>query len=107
MDKIKLRYKKDKKVFIPEKEVDLPDNFEVEIESSTQKEEMTEEEIEKYVKKIREEFIKEYKEKYGIDKSNDPFIELIGIDAKYSMNTSYLNDKQRIMEAIWEKYHNE
>ena len=107
MDKIKLRYKKDKKVFVPEKEIDLPDNFEVEIESSTQKEEMTDEEIEKYVKKIREEFIKEYKEKYGIDKSNDPFIELIGIDAKYSMNTSYSNDKQRIMDTIWEKYHNE
>ena len=31
MDKIKLRYKKDKKVFEPEGDVDLPDNFEVEI----------------------------------------------------------------------------
>ena len=31
MDKIKLRYKKDKKVFVPEREIDLPDDFEIEI----------------------------------------------------------------------------
>lgn len=49
---------------------------------------------------------KNFKEKYGIDLSEDPFIQLIGIDAKHSMNTGYLDDKQRIMDAIWEKYHN-
>ncbi len=31
MNTIKLKYKKDRKVFVPDKEVDLPDNFEVEL----------------------------------------------------------------------------
>ncbi len=31
MPTIKIRYKKDRKVFVPDREVDLPDNFEVEL----------------------------------------------------------------------------
>ncbi|MBU0661731.1 MAG: hypothetical protein KJ799_09860 [Bacteroidetes bacterium] len=31
MNTIKLRYKKDRKVFIPDREVDLPDNFEFDL----------------------------------------------------------------------------
>ncbi len=28
---LKLKYKKDKKVFVPEKDIDLPDNYEIEL----------------------------------------------------------------------------
>ena len=31
MPTIKIRYKKDRKVFVPEREVDFPDNYEIEI----------------------------------------------------------------------------
>ena len=31
MPTIKIRYKKDRKVFVPDRDVDLPDNFEIEI----------------------------------------------------------------------------
>ncbi len=31
MNTLKLKYKKDRKVFIPDREVDLPDNFEIEL----------------------------------------------------------------------------
>ncbi len=31
MPTFKIRYKKDRKVFVPDKKVDLPDNFEIEI----------------------------------------------------------------------------
>ena len=107
MSTVKIRYKKDKKVFVPEKEVDFPDNYEVEIEEPVENKDTNDEEIEIYVQKLREEFVKDYKEKYGIDKSNDPFLKLIGIDAKYSRNTNYLDDKKRIIDAIWDKYYND
>ncbi len=68
---------------------------------------MTDEELEIYVQKLREEFVREFKRKYGIDMSNDPFLELLGCDARYLSKTTYKDDKKRIMEAIWEKYHND
>lgn len=34
MNTLKLKYKKDQKVFVPDREVDLPDNFEIEIPAS-------------------------------------------------------------------------
>ncbi len=106
METMKLKYRKSRKVFIPDKEIDLPDNFEIEIEKPVRKKEMSDKEIEIYVQKLRDEFVKKYKSKYGIDMSNDPFIELIGCDAKYLSKTTYKDDKKRIIEAIWEKYSN-
>ena len=105
METIKLKFKKDRKVFVPDRDIDLPDNYEIEIEKPAQKKEMTDEEIEQYVQETREKFVKDFKEKYGIDLSNDPFVELIGIDAKHSINTTWVDDKKRVGEAIWEKYH--
>ncbi len=35
MGTIKLKYKKSRKVFVPEKEIDLPDNFEIDIPENT------------------------------------------------------------------------
>ncbi|HED36981.1 MAG TPA: hypothetical protein ENI76_01845 [Ignavibacteria bacterium] len=82
----------------------MPDNFEVEIEGQLIERKITDEEIEQYVQTLRDEFVKEYKEKYGIDKSNDPFLKLIGSDAKFSRFTSYLDDKKRIIDAVSEKH---
>ncbi len=107
MNTLKLKYKKDRKVFVPDREVDLPDNFEIEIEKPVHGTGMTDEELEIYVQKLREEFVREFKRKYGIDMSNDPFLELLGCDARYLSKTTYKDDKKRIMEAIWEKYHND
>lgn len=107
METIKLKFNKDRKVFIPDRDIDLPDNFEVEIEKPLPQKGMKDEEIEKYVQVTREKFVKEFKEKYGIDLSNDSFVKLIGSEAKYSMYTTYKDDKKRIMDSIWEKYHNE
>lgn len=104
MPTIKIRYKKDRKVFVPDREVDLPDNFEVEIEKPIHKTEMTDEELEIYVQKLREEFVKEFKKKYGIDMTDDPFLQLIGSEAKYLRNTTYLDDKKRIIDAVAEKH---
>ncbi|MFA5806308.1 MAG: hypothetical protein WC879_16880 [Melioribacteraceae bacterium] len=106
METMKLRYKKNRKVFVPDKDVDLPDNFELEIEKPIvrKEDEMTDKELEVYVKKLREEFVKEFKEKYGIDMTDDPFLELIGSEAKYLRNTTYEDDKKRIIEAVSEKY---
>lgn len=106
MDTIKLKYKKNRKVFVPENPVDLPDNFELEIEKPIvrKEDEMTDKELEIYVKKLREEFVKDFKKKYGIDMTNDSFLELIGSEAKYLRNTTYKDDKKRIIEAVAEKH---
>ncbi len=103
METIKLKYKKKRKVFVPDKEVDLPDNFEVELPGINENEEIDQ-------KKIKDDFIKYYLQKYPNKSINDidkELLGLIGIDAEYNRNTSYKDDKKRIMEAIYEKYHND
>lgn len=104
MPTIKIRYKRDRKVFVPEMEVDLPDNYEVEIEEPVENKGTNNEDIEANVQKLREEFVKEFKEKYGIDMTGDPFLKLIGSEAKYLRNTTYEDDKKRIIEAVAEKH---
>lgn len=43
MSTIKLKYKRDKKIFVPEEQIDLPDDFEVEIEKPVQFRKVTDE----------------------------------------------------------------
>ncbi len=106
METIKLRYKKGRKIFIPQEEVDLPDDYELEIEKPVLKSEpeILNEKIEDYKKRLREEFVKEFKGEYGIDMSNDPFLELIGCESEYLSKTTYLDDKKRIIDAVTEKH---
>ncbi|HED36982.1 MAG TPA: hypothetical protein ENI76_01850, partial [Ignavibacteria bacterium] len=72
MNTIKLKYKKDRKVFVPDREVDLPDNFEVELPGVK---ESTPIDKEKIIKEIEEEG-----RKYFPDfKSNPQVKELLGL----------------------------
>ncbi len=103
MPTIKIRYKKDRKVFVPDREVDLPDNFEVELPGISESREIDQ-------KKIKDDFIKYSLQKYSDKSINDidkELLDLIGINAEHNKIFSYKDDKKRIMEAIWEKYHND
>jgi len=100
MKTIKLKYKKDRKVFVPDREVDLPDNFEVELPEINENKEIDQ-------KKIKDNFIKYYLQKYpdkSIDDIDKELLDLIGIDAEHSRNTSYKDDNVRVMDYLSEKY---
>jgi len=102
MSKIKLKYKKDLKVFVPDKDVDLPDNYEILIENPV----ITTDDykLQEYIKKVREDIVRNFYNKYGIDLSSDSFLEIIGSEAEYLSNTTYEDDKIRIIEAVTEKH---
>ncbi len=104
MNKLKLKYKKDRKAFVPDTEVEFPDGYELEIEKPPGFDFKVGENIDQNIQNSREEFIKEFLEDFGIDISSDSFVKLLGSEAKYIMNTSYQDDKRRIIEAVAEKY---
>ncbi len=100
MPTIKIRYKKDRKVFVPDREVDLPDNFEVELPGIIENKGLNQ-------KKIKDNFIEYYLKKYSnksIKDIDEELLDLIGIDAEHSKNTSYKDDKKRVMDYLSEKY---
>lgn len=108
MNTIKLRYKKDKKVFIPDSAIDLPDNFEIDIsEIINEKNRMNQKDVKSPHQNIKEEFITYYLQKYpnkSIDDIDKNLLDLVGINAEYSQNTTYKDDKKRVMEYLSEKY---
>ena len=107
MDKIKLRYKKDKKVFVPERDIDLPDDYEIEISEILTGEKTIQAKEIPWQSNIREDFIQYFLHKYpgkSIDDIDETLLSLIGVNAEYSGRTSYKDDKQRLMEYLWEKY---
>ncbi len=100
MPMIILKYNKEKNVFIPQSEIDLPDNFEINVPNINPTKG-------KNKKKMREDFIKYYLNKYPNESLSDidkDLLDLIGIDAENSSNTSYKDDKKRVMMYIWDKY---
>ena len=64
MDKIKLRYKKDKKVFVPERDIDLPDDYEIEISEILTGEKTVQAKEIPWQSNIREDFIQYFLHKY-------------------------------------------
>jgi len=107
MNTLKLKYKKDRKVFIPDREVDLPDDYEIDIpDALVEKKTVRVNEMNRH-SNIRENFIQYFLHKYPDKSINDidsTLLDLIGANAEYSGRTSYKDDKQRVMEYLWEKY---
>ena len=104
---LKLKYKKDKKVFVPEKDIDLPDNYEIEISDILKGEKTVKNNEISWQSNIREDFIQYFLHKHpdkSINDIDETLLNLIGINAEYSGRTSYKDDKKRVMEYLWEKY---
>ncbi|GAB6282671.1 MAG: hypothetical protein STSR0008_14170 [Ignavibacterium sp.] len=107
MSTIKLKYKRDRKVFVPDKEMDLPDNYEINIPEALIGEKGVRISETSGQSSIREDFIQYYLHKYpgkSINDIDETLLELIGINADYSGRSSYKDDKLRVMEYLWEKY---
>lgn len=107
MSSIKLRYKKDKKVFVPDKDIDLPDNFEIDIPENIVEKQINQSNDKSRQLIIKEKFVEYYLQKYPDRSINDidkNLLELIGINAEYSENSSYKDDKKRVSEYLSEKY---
>ena len=95
---LKLRYKKDKKVFEPEGDVDLPDDYEIELPD-----------IKKPAYFDKEKLIKEIEEdgkKYFPDfKLNEQIKELLGIlNSSELRNLSDEDLKKMYHENVWKAY---
>ena len=95
---LKLRYKKDKRVFIPERDIDLPDNYEIELPD-----------IEKASSFDKDKLIREIEEdgkKYFPDfKLNEQIKELLGIlNSSELRNLSDEDLKRMYHENVWKAY---